>query len=89
MREDLRREMRPQTTTVAMSDAEFQRRVLPLLNESEDKQKTVFAKQLVQMQTDMYQQEQYDLANIRKLIGVNARAVEANRQQVNMLLSPR
>src|ERR1051326_2798570 len=92
MRDQLRKEMRTQTAAAsaavipaaAMSDAEFRRRVLPLLHESEEKQKTAFASQLVQLQKDVYAQEQYDLANVHKLIGVNARAVAANRQQVNM-----
>jgi hypothetical protein len=70
MREDLRKEMRTPTTTVTMSDEEFRRRVLPMLDESEQKQKTMLARQLLQLQSDVFAQEQADISKIHQQIGL-------------------
>jgi hypothetical protein len=76
----------------AMSDAEFRSRLRPVLDESEQSQKKDFASKLVQLQRDMYAQEQYDHARIYQTLGAvqsSTRAVAARQQQVNMLLAPK
>jgi len=91
MREELRKEMRPQTTTVAMSDAEFGRRVLPMLEQSEQKQNTVLAKQLLQLQTDVFAQEKVDIQNVYQTIGLVQRNAntEINRVKAAFVPGPR
>jgi len=96
LQKQFRDELRAKPATVvaasaapaAMSDADF-RRVRVMVDESEQKQKTEFASKLILLQKDVYAQEQYDLANVYKVLGVSARAAAANQQKVNMLLSPR
>ena len=52
-----------------MSDADFSR-VRVMVDESERQQKTEFASKLVQLQKDMYVQQQYDMAKMYKTLGV-------------------
>jgi hypothetical protein len=95
----LRDEMRAQSATLAaasagasaaMSDAEFRRRVRVLLDEREQTQMNDVAMKLVQLQRDIYAQEQYDHSRIYQTLGAvqnSTRAVAASQQKVGMLLS--
>ena len=93
MQKQLREEMRTQsaalaatsTTPAAISDVEFRRRVRVLLDESEKGQKQEFAAQLVQLQKDVYAQQQSDLAKLYKAMGVfqtTTRGELASQRQV-------
>ena len=94
MQKQLRDEMRAQQTAAlaatsatptAMSDADFRRRVRVLLDESEKAQKQDFAVQLVQLQKDVYAQQQSDLAKLYKAMGVfqtTTRGELASQRQV-------
>jgi hypothetical protein len=94
MQKQLREEMRTQSTASAtstapvaatMSDAEFIRRVRPLLEASDEAQKQDFALKLVQLQKDVYAQQQADLAKLYKAMGVfqtTTRGELASQRQV-------
>lgn len=98
MQKQLREEMRTQSTASAtlaaastapvaatMSDAEFSRRVRPLLDASDEAQKQDFALKLVQLQKDVYAQQQADLAKLYKAMGVfqtTTRGELASQRQV-------
>jgi hypothetical protein len=90
LQKQLREEMRTQSaavaaTSTAMSDVEFRRRVRVLLDESEHGQKQEFAAQLVQLQKDVYAQQQSDLAKLYKAMGVfqtTTRGELASQRQV-------
>ena len=98
MQKQLRDEMRTQSTASAtlaaasaapvsatMSDAEFSRRVRPLLDASDEAQKQDFAIKLVQLQKDVYAQQQADLAKLYKAMGVfqtTTRGELASQRQV-------
>jgi len=91
LQKQLREEMRTQsaalaaTSTTPISDVEFRRRVRVLLDESEQGQKQEFAAQLVQLQKDVYAQQQSDLAKLYKAMGVfqtTTRGELASQRQV-------
>ncbi len=77
LRTELRSEIRaqapaaatPAASGAAMTDAEFQRRVRVLLEESETRQQKDLALRLTQLQADFYAQRQADLARINQNIG--------------------
>jgi len=94
MQKQLRDEMRAQQTATlaatsatptAMSDVDFRRRVRVLLDESEKAQKQDFALQLVQLQKDVYAQQQADLSKLYKVMGAfqtTTRGELASQRQV-------
>jgi hypothetical protein len=73
-----------------MSDAEFNRRVRALLDESEKKQQTELALRLVQFQGDINAQRQADLTKINQNLGFIQRdtygEVLKQRERVNYLM---
>lgn len=74
----------------AMSDADFSR-VRVMVDESERQQKTEFASKLVQLQKDMYVQQQYDMAKMYKTLGVmstNTSAEMASQRKAISLAIP-
>lgn len=100
VQKQLRDEIRAQSATLtaasvaapAMSDADFRRRVALVLGERDQALKAEFASKLIELQKDVYAQEQSDHSRIYQTLGVvqnSTRAVVANQQKVNMLLSPR
>ena len=82
MQKQLRDEIRARAATVAaasaavpaatMSDAEFRRRVSVMLDESEKKQKSELAARLIQLQQDVYAQQQFDFAKVYRALGVTS-----------------
>jgi hypothetical protein len=103
MQKQLRDEIRAQSATVAaaaatvpaatLSDGELRRRVQVLLDESEQKQRTDFATKLVQLQKDVYVQQQIDIARVYKTLGVmqtNTSNEMANqRRAISLALPPK
>jgi hypothetical protein len=95
MQKQLHEEMRAQSATLAatsttpaaaaMSDAEFSRRVRLLVEASDETQRQEFAAKLVQLQKDVYAQQQADLAKLYKAMGVfqtTTRGELASQRQV-------
>jgi hypothetical protein len=95
MQKQIHEEMRAQSATLAatstpppapaMSDADFSRRVRLLLDASDEAQRQDFASKLVQLQKDVYAQQQADLAKLYKAMGVfqtTTRGELASQRQV-------
>jgi len=95
----LRSEMRAQAATVkaasapaavAMSDAEFGRRVRVLLTESEKKQEQQLAVRLVQLQKDFDAQRQADIRRnnqlFRQVMSTYSDEITKQQRQINYLL---
>jgi hypothetical protein len=86
MQTELRKEMRAQAPPVAaastsvpaaaISDAELYRRVRVILDESERKQTSDVAMKLVQLQKDVYLQQQLDIAKVYRALGLYQNATQ-------------
>ena len=59
-----------------MSDAELNRRVRLILDESERKQTSDVAMKLVQLQKDVYLQQQLDIAKVYRALGLYQNATQ-------------
>jgi hypothetical protein len=98
LQKQLREEMRVKSATVVasaaapvtMSDADV-RRVRLMLDESEQKQRSEFAAKLVELQKDVYVQQQYDIARVYKALGLmstNTSAEMASQRKAISLAFP-
>jgi anti-sigma factor RsiW len=79
------------TANSAMSDTDFRRRVSAILDESDQKQKTDFAAKLVQLQKDVYLQQQIDISRVYRTLGVmqtNTSNEMANQRRAISLAIP-